>query len=185
MKTQGLKKTSLVLVAILFIALNSANAQRGRNYQNRQDDSRPNFACQMLPDLTEEQQTKVEALRVTHLKEMNTFRNQMDELRARKQTLMASDNADMKELNGVIDQMSGLHNKMMKSSAKHLQEVRSLLTDEQKVYFDSRPMRRNGNGRKSGRGFGNGYGDGFGDGYGRGNRPGRGYGYYQTEIAED
>jgi len=173
MKTQGLKKTSLVLVAILFLALSSTYAQRGRNYQNRQDDFRPKEVCQRIPDLTEEQQTKIEALRVTHLKEMNVFRNQMNELRAKKHTLMTSDNTDMKELNGVIDQMSGLHNKMMKSSAKHTQDIRNLLTDDQKVYFDSRPRGKHG------------HGNGMGDGYGRGSRQGRGYGYYQPETNEN
>jgi len=172
MKTLGFRKITLVIAVITLLTV-SSYAQRGRNYQNRQDNFRPNYACQMLPDLTEEQQAKIEALRVNHLKEMNANRNQMDELRARKQTLMTSDNADMKELNGVIDQMSDLHNKMIKSSAKHLQEVRSLLTDEQKVYFDSRPRGKRGHGK------------GMGDNYGRGNRPGRGYGYNQPETLEN
>ena len=49
-----------------------------------------------------------------------------------------SGNSDLKELNAVIDQMTDIQNKKMKASAKHRQDVRSLLTDEQKVFFDSR-----------------------------------------------
>jgi hypothetical protein len=61
--------------------------------------------------------------------------------------------------------MTEVHTKMMKASAKHQQSVRGLLTEEQKVYFDSRPgrghhskgMRNERDGRGS-HGYGRGYG---------------------------
>ena len=172
MKTQGIKKIAVLTLAVvmltgvnLYAQKGKGNANQGRNYQSYQE-------CR-IPDLTEDQQNKIDALRLEHMKEMNAYRNQMNELRAKKHTLMTSDNADMKEINGVIDQMTSIHNTMMKSSAKHQQSVRSLLTDEQRVYFDSRPMRGHGMGMHdgNGRGRGNGRGDGYNRGYGRGLNP--------------
>ena len=181
MKTQRIKKVTVLAIAVLMFAGSNLYAQRGRNYSPRGYGYGygQGQICMMLPDLTEEQQNKIETYRLAHLKEMNTHRNQMNELRAKRQTLITSDNSDMKEINAIIDQMTSVHNKMLKTSAKHRQDVRSQLTDEQKVYFDSRPMRgqRNGRGAGYGRGNGRGYnqgaGYGQGVGYGRGN--GRGY----------
>jgi Spy/CpxP family protein refolding chaperone len=182
MKTQRIKTVTVLAIALLMFAGTNLYAQRGRNYSNQGKGFGQNQSCMMLPDLTEEQQNKIEALRIAHLKEMTAFRNQMNELRAKKQTLQTTDNADLKEINSVIDKMTEVHNKMMKTSAQHRQEVRSQLTDEQKVYFDSRPMRGHRNGRGSGRGAGNGRGcsqgngQGNGQGYGQAAGYGRGYG---------
>lgn len=181
------KKITILAVAVLLVGSTSIFAQNGRNYsrQGNYNYRAQNQVCQRIPDLTEDQQTKIEALRVNHLKEMTALRNQTDILRAKKRALMTSDNADMKEINSVIDQMTELQNKKLKASAKHQQEVRSLLTDEQKVYYDSRPGRghRNGKGMRSGRrgrgyGQGAGYGQGNGQGLGYGNGQGRGYNAY-------
>ena len=132
MRTQRIKKVS-VLAAILFMFIGSnLYAQRGKGISAQGGDQKLNQHCRMIPDLTEDQENKIEALRVEHLKEMNAFRNQVNELRAKKQTVMTSDNPDMKEINSIIDQMSEVHNKMMKASAKHQQSVRGLLTEEQK-----------------------------------------------------
>jgi Spy/CpxP family protein refolding chaperone len=178
MKTQRINKVTVLAIAVLMFTGSNLYAQRGRNYSNQGRGYGQSQICMMLPDLTEEQQNKIETYRLAHLKEMTAHRNQMNELRAKRQTLMTSDNSDMKEINAVIDQMTGVHNKMMKTSAKHRQDVRSQLTDEQKVYFDSRPMSGRGHGRGFGRGNGQGYnqGAGFGQGYGQGVGYGRGYG---------
>jgi Spy/CpxP family protein refolding chaperone len=106
----------------------------------------------------------------------------MNELRARKRTLNTTDKADLTEINSVIDQMTEVHNKMMKASAKHLQEVRNLLTEEQKVYFDSMAGRGRGYNRGAGR-AGAGYGNprGMGQGYGAG----YGYQYYNNPLDEE
>ena len=182
MKTQRIKTVTVLAIAFLMFAGTNLYAQRGRNFSNQSKGFGQNQSCMMLPDLTEDQQNKIEALRIAHLKEMNTFRNQMNELRAKKQTLQTTDNVDLKEINSVIDKMTEVHNQMMKTSAQHRQEVRSQLTDEQKVYFDSRPMRGNRNGRGSGRGVGNGRGYGQGNGYNQGSGlgQGNGQGYNQT-----
>ncbi|MGC9375221.1 MAG: Spy/CpxP family protein refolding chaperone [Bacteroidales bacterium] len=183
MKTKNVKRTTVLMLAFIMLAGTQLFAQRGRNlrndvnrpYQNRQ-------TCWRIPDLTEAQQTKIESLRIEHWKEMNNYRNQMNELRARKRTLNTTDKTDLKEINSVIDRMTEVHNKMMKASAKHRQDVRKQLTDEQKVYFDSMSGRGRGYNRGAGR-AGAGYGNvrGMGQGYGAG----YGYQYYNNPLDEE
>ena len=165
MKTQRMKKLSVLAAILLMVAGSNLYAQKGRGLAAQENRKNFDRSCYLIPDLTEDQENKIEVLRVDNLKEMNTLRNQMGELRARKHTLMSSDNSDMKEINSVIDQMTDVHNKMMKTSAKHQQSVRGLLTEEQKVYFDSRPMGdhhgKGGRNARGGRGM-HGYGTGYG-----------------------
>lgn len=176
MNTQKMKKvTVLVVVALMMIGTNSF-AQRGRNFENRGDGFGRVAYCDRIPDLTEDQQAKIEDLRLGHLKEMNAYRNQMNELRAKKHTLMTTDGSSLNEINSVIDQMTDVHNEMMKASAKHRKNVRGTLTEDQKVYFDSMPGHGRGHGR-AGRGYGNCSGPGQGYGQGQGAGYGRGYGY--------
>lgn len=170
MKTRRVKKATILVLTALLLATTNLYAQRGRNSAGQGMGMSQQGVCERIPDLTDEQGTKIEALRVEHLKEMNAFRNNMNELRAKKHTLMTSDNSNMNEISSVIDQMTAMQNKMMKERASHQQDVRSLLTDNQKVYFDSRPMRggRHGKGMRN---DGHGRGQGYGGGYGRGSNP--------------
>lgn len=185
MKTKNVKRTTVLMLAFLMLAGTQGFAQRGRNlrndvnrnYQNRQ-------TCWRIPNLTADQETQIEALRVDHWKEMNNYRNQMNELRARKRTLNTTDKADLKEINSVIDRMTEVHNKMMKASAKHRQDVRKQLTDEQKVYFDSMSARGRGYNRGSGR-MGAGYRNARGMGQGYGTGYGYGYQYYNNQLDEE
>lgn len=160
MKTQKIKKVSVIIIAVLMIAGSNLYAQQGRNYARQGQNMDQKQLCQMIPNLTEDQESKIESLRLENMKEMTAFRNQVNELMAKKQTFMTSENSDSKEINAVIDQMTDIHNKMMKASAKHHQDVRNLLTDDQKIIFDSRPMRGHGyergmrNGSRNGRGAG-------------------------------
>lgn len=195
MKTLKLK-TLIVTATILLLSVSSSFAQRGmgiRANQNKGMYMQQNRFCVTALDLSDEQQTQIDELRLSHLKNMQTNRNKMNELRARKQTLMTSD-SELKEVNSVIDEMSVLHTKMMKVTAKHRKDVRSLLNDEQKIIFDSHNERgmhrghgfRNGRGRGNGAGvaygrrYGDGTGTGVGNGSGYGTGNGTGYGRYRN-----
>jgi len=70
----------------------------------------------------------------------------------------------MKAVNKTIDKIAGMRATQMKQRLAHRQEVRSLLTDEQKAVYDNMPRR---NGRGFGNGDGNGRRHGNGDGFGR------------------
>lgn len=100
--------------------------------------------CVMIPDLTEEQQAAIKQIRLDGLQKATSHRNQMDELRARKRNLMTQAQPDMAAVNNIIDEMTTLQNAQMKERAAHRQAIRNQLTDEQRVMFDNRAMRRSG-----------------------------------------
>lgn len=154
MKTQRIKKVTVLVVVLLMIGGVNLQAQNRRSYSEQDKTQKQYGMCQILPDLTEDQETKISALKLSHLKEMNASKNQINELRAKKRTLITADSPDTKAINALIDNITEEQNKVMKANTKHRLDVRNLLTDDQKVYFDSMPMRGHGHGRR-GRHFGN------------------------------
>jgi Spy/CpxP family protein refolding chaperone len=93
-------------------------------------------------ELTESQQREMETLRLKLQKEILPIRNSIGENRARMRTLTTADNADLKAINKLIDQNSDLQAQMAKLRAAHHQEVRKILTEEQRIKFDSRAFAR-------------------------------------------
>jgi Spy/CpxP family protein refolding chaperone len=94
-----------------------------------------------IPDLTAEQKAKIDEMHISHLKDMNTYRAEVDKLEAELRVLEIADKPDTKVIDAKIDEISGVKNKMDKERSKHHQEVRALLTDSQKVIFDSHQMK--------------------------------------------
>ena len=157
MKITKIKQT--LFLALAFFLGTSAYAQRGPgNGQMR---------CESIPDLTEEQQTQIEDLRIEHWKKMQDYRNQIRENRARYITLTTSQQPDQKAINKNIDEWTGLKGEMMKEKTSHGLAIRSLLNDEQKMWFDKNAM-SHGKGKGHCMGAGMGSGRGFGPGQGKG-----------------
>ncbi len=164
-----MKQLKFKIVAMLFIAcflgMNvNLFAQRGYRYQNadrlqRFQSQNPGFYCRNIPDLTQEQQDELMELRTAHLKDMQDDRNALAEKRVRLQSLRTSDDPDMTTINKTLDEMSEIRTGMQKEKETHIQNIRNVLTDSQRVYFDARKARgpRVGMGKKQGRGFGRGY----------------------------
>lgn len=99
----------------------------------------------MIPDLTPEQAEQMKSMRVEHLKEMQSLRNQMAEKKARLRTLSTADKVNMTEINKVIDDIGKMQTQMMKMKEQHRQDVRKMLTDDQRIFFDShQPMHHEG-----------------------------------------
>ncbi|TNE69728.1 periplasmic heavy metal sensor [bacterium] len=123
------------------------------------DDRVPGFRFDRMAEvleLTDDQKAKIEDLQLVHFKKMQGYRNQLGEKRAQERTLVTADKPDTKKINALIDEMGDLKTTMKKAQITHRLEVRSLLTDKQKIKFDA--MMNN---------FGKG-------GRGQGQRPGRG-----------
>ena len=94
----------------------------------------------MIPDMTEQQKEQMEELRTEHLKVMLPLKNQLTEKHARLNTLSTVENVDMKKINKTIDEIGEIKTKMMKEHASHRQEIRKLLTEDQRLVFDMHPM---------------------------------------------
>lgn len=95
----------------------------------------------MIPNLTEDQKTKIKSLQLTHFKEIRPLKNQLGELKAKERTLTSVDKPDMKAINANIDEITKVQNEIMKARESHHQQIRALLTDEQRVYFDMHGMK--------------------------------------------
>ncbi len=134
-------KNVFALTALLIFAIGfQTQAQRGMRAKSQQ-------ACLNIPNLTDEQQDQLETMRTQRIAASTAHRAEMNELRARKRSISISENPDMNELENIIDQMAELRAEHIKSAANHRQQVREMLTSEQRVYFD-----RMGKGNRQGRG---------------------------------
>lgn len=90
-------------------------------------------------DLTDAQKEQMKEMRITHRKQSQELRNQMEELQLKKKHLMTNDNPDKSALLANIDQMSKVKNQLAKMKVDHQMEKRSVLTNDQLALFLSRP----------------------------------------------
>lgn len=136
--------TVIVLTGLLMIST-VALGQRGRSMRGPgriANDRSMHQPCQWIPNLTDQQQEQIQALRTDQVKEMTDYRNQLNEKRARLRTLETKDDPNMEAINQVIGEMGAIRTTMQKARASHRQEVRKLLNEEQRAFYDSRRMRR-------------------------------------------
>ncbi len=109
--------------------------------------------CKMLPGLTEEQKEKISDMRSEHMKNMVQLRADAKVLKAELDQLTIANKPNMDKINAKIDELSTKKAEIAKAKYKHLQNVRSQLTDEQRTVFDVRSANkrfRRGNGHKQG-----------------------------------
>ncbi|MFW6020000.1 MAG: Spy/CpxP family protein refolding chaperone [Bacteroidales bacterium] len=133
-----MKKVLTTLMLFGIITAGFAQAGNGRGMRmNNNDGQRMHMMCQNIPDLTDEQESKIETLKVEHIKKQTEYRNQYQEKMAQVRTLTSGDNIDMEKAEKIMDEAMALKSKMMKNSMEQRNKVRDLLTEEQKVYFDS------------------------------------------------
>lgn len=104
-----------------------------------------------IPGLTEDQEAKITKLRNDHFRKADLKRAEIGEKQARLNTLRLAENQDAKAIDKNIDEIATLRAGLMKEREAHRREVKALLTDDQKVWFDS----NTGQGRGAGFGAGN------------------------------
>jgi len=88
--------------------------------------------------LSDQQREELKKIRTEQLKERTKTRNLLNEKRAKLETLQTADKPDMKEINKVIDEIAAIQAQQMKAQAAARQKIRSLLTEEQRAYYDAR-----------------------------------------------
>lgn len=141
--------SAILLTGMFLLVAANSMAQRNRNFKERGMGmfDRPGFTqqCQMIPDLTEEQQEQIKDLRVGQMKQMIQYRNNLTEKRASLRTLQTQDNPDMEAINNTIEEMGQIRTEMQKARAEHHQEIREILTDEQRAFFDAHMKGSRGN----------------------------------------
>jgi len=130
--------TLLILGLSGYADVKAQNASKNENGEHRAwRMERKAGAHEMnIPNLTEEQKTKIKSLRLATMKEIQPLRNQLGELRAKGKTLTTCEKSDMKAINANIDDITKLQNQIMKIREANHQQIRVLLTDEQRIFFD-------------------------------------------------
>ncbi len=152
MKMKKMKNLTTVALISFFVVLSTLTitAQNNRGKRNLMNNEKPrmeqgNFIGQNIPDLTEKQENSIKELRTKFLKDTKNHKNTITELEAKLHTLKTADSPDMKEIYTQIEKIGDLKVKIEKAQADMEQNVRKLLTEDQKVLFDSnrRNMHRN------------------------------------------
>jgi Spy/CpxP family protein refolding chaperone len=93
-----------------------------------------------LPNLTEQQQQQIKELRTKHQQAMLPLENQLNEKNARLKTLLSVQNQNNKDIDKVLADISEIQASILKEKVAHYQSIQVLLTPEQRVAFDSKPV---------------------------------------------
>ncbi|MDZ7263889.1 MAG: Spy/CpxP family protein refolding chaperone [candidate division KSB1 bacterium] len=91
-------------------------------------------------NLTDDQKTKLEDLRLAHQKEMLPLRTELQSKMASLRLLQTEEKPDLKKIDQLIDDTQVIRSKMQKARVRHHLEIRKLLTPEQQKKFDSRML---------------------------------------------
>jgi hypothetical protein len=89
-------------------------------------------------DLSEEQQSKMKELRLAHMKDTKSLRDEAEELRLKQRNLMTDENPDKKVLIANVKRLADIQNALAKKRYEHQMEVREILDEDQLVIFMSR-----------------------------------------------
>lgn len=108
----------------------------------------PRMQAQNMLNLTDEQQTQIDQLRLELQKEMTPLQTRMQNLRSEYKLMLIDEKNSESALKAQLNKIADLRTQMEIVKAKHQRKVRSLLTDEQKVKFDQRILSGRGKGMR-------------------------------------
>nr|WP_321410086.1 periplasmic heavy metal sensor [uncultured Carboxylicivirga sp.] len=122
--------------------LGRGQGQRGRGYGDGQGlgKGQGNGKGLYSLDLTDAQKEFMDKSRLQMLEKEQGLKNKLNELDAQLKTKTTGKNIDLKQVDKLINEQSEVRLQMAQIKADHRMEVRSQLTDEQKIAFDSRPL---------------------------------------------
>ena len=139
MKTLKFNFLTVVIASLLIFLTNDVYAQHpNQGSKNANKKRQKEYA---IPDLTDAQKEKIKELQTANQKVINPLKNQLQEKKAHLKSLRSSENPNLNEIDKTIDEITGLTGKMMKQRERFIQDVRKILTDEQRVYFDANDVR--------------------------------------------
>jgi Spy/CpxP family protein refolding chaperone len=96
-----------------------------------------------IPGLTDDQKAKIKDIRTAAMKEMIPLKNELREKEAHLQSVSTGNNVDLNVINKGIDDIGAVKTTIAKKHAAERYNIRQLLTDDQKVFFDSHQPGKN------------------------------------------
>ena len=140
MKTNVLMAIAIATATSLTVNAQSRRVQpySGKNPQEVRQVMRPEGLTLPAENLDDRQREEIRKIRTEQIKERTQARNLLNEKRAKLEALQTAEKPDMKEIDRVIDEIAAVQAQELKSQAASRQKVRSLLTEEQRAYYDAR-----------------------------------------------
>ncbi len=132
-------RISAVIVIMLLITGLTSYAQQNQPNRNGKGQHQRQMA---IPNLSQEQKDKIGKIKLEQQKLMLPLKNQLMEKKAHLRTLETAEKADIVAINKTIDEIAVLQTTMQKQKAKSKQDIRALLTEEQRIAFDTRMQRK-------------------------------------------
>jgi Spy/CpxP family protein refolding chaperone len=89
-----------------------------------------------IPDLTDNQMKELQRIKMEHMKEVMPLKNELDEKEAHLRTLATAANPDINAIYAEIEKIGLIRTDLQKKKAKMEQDIRKVLTEEQRLFFD-------------------------------------------------
>lgn len=120
---------------------------KGNGHGEGRGNGQGNRANNTPRGMSDELRTSLNEARMELLTKEQSVTNKLNELDAQIQTLTTGKNIDYKVVDKLIDERASLQLELTRLRNNHRQKVRNSLSDEDKVWFDNRPMKNRGNHR--------------------------------------
>ncbi len=134
MKIDTFKRATYIAIsAIMFFGLTSNAQQKVKKHKEYKRE-----VCKKDRgglNLTEDQKTKIKAIKLSFKNDVLPLRNELGEKKARLRTLTSLKKTDKKAVYKVIDAMASIKAKIAKREFESTEAVKEILTDEQKTIF--------------------------------------------------
>jgi Spy/CpxP family protein refolding chaperone len=88
-------------------------------------------------DLTEDQKDQIKQIHLAHMKDVQPLKDEVKINRAKVNALLNNDDPDMKQIISLVETNGKLLTQIQIKSIEQKINVRSLLTEEQKIIFDA------------------------------------------------
>ncbi|BAX79949.1 periplasmic heavy metal sensor [Labilibaculum antarcticum] len=130
-------KVAVIGVAGLMICMGAPDLQAQRNMRSKKD-------CPKGIEFSDQQKEQIKESKIEFAKATKDLKNELNELRAHQKTLMSAEKPDLKAIYSNIDKASALKSQLRKEQIAMKLDVKSVLTDDQKVMMANRPARNKG-----------------------------------------
>jgi Spy/CpxP family protein refolding chaperone len=131
------------MIAMMIMTAGSLQAQQGAKAHQgdcdhkQQDEVKGPFGnYHQIPGLTDKQKGDIKVVRLAMIKDINGLKDQINEKEAQLRTLTRADKPDSKAIDKLIDEISVLQANKRKRIESTRQQIRAMLNDEQKIWFD-------------------------------------------------